>query len=115
MDGKEMENIIKFDRKFKKLLIQGLPGLAPDKGILLDVIEGVKPSETFIKYDTLVEDEKEEFNEPFTISPYDEYLLLVFYDELFCFTFLTLRKDTKENRLKYMRNIGKVFKVEIQR
>ena len=107
-----MKNVIKFDRPFTKLKLVGLSERYVESAILLDVHCDISPSETFLKYDTFA-DEREE---PYSIDPNKEYILLIFIEANYnTHTFLTLRKDTKENRLKYMRKIGEVFKVEIQR
>ena len=68
-------------------------------------------SKEFVEYDNSYEDS----NEKIKFYPLKEgkALLLIFYIAEFEHLFTTLRRDCKENRLKYMGRIGEEFKVVI--
>lgn len=117
MGGKEMENVIKFALDFDKLyyfddLLN--QNRIPDSVILLDAheIECKNISPSFIDYDTKHKGK----TYPLDLETYFEScLLLIFHDiKESKHTFTTLRKASQENRLKYFKNIGEEFAIEIQ-
>jgi hypothetical protein len=65
----------------------------------------------FIEYDTSYED-KEGNLKHFPLKE-GKALLLIFYVEEYEHLFTTLRRDSKENRVKYMGRVGEEFKVAI--
>lgn len=110
----EMENLkIGFDRDFRKLYFfdpYASDFVLTKIATLIDAHPIEKFSEVFSYYDTC----HENHIDPFTFDEKSKYLLLIFYDAPNEHLFTTLRKDTKENRLKYFRNIGREFVIEIQ-
>lgn len=108
-----MKEIITFNKYYQKLKIPTLsisePCVYTEKAILIDVHVVNKTSEIFHVYDTAndLEEIPKDFSE-------ETQLLLIFFDTDYDHVFITLRKDDKENRIKYFKNIGQEFSVEIR-